>query len=400
MLKNKRLNIPVDYSVQPFDEDRFLKMRVKVMHSGLNLNSTNFSKEAIEKAQPTLANIPLLAFVKKNDGEESEDFAGHEFEIKITENDIKYVYLGRPIGIVPETNNYSVEEDEDGKIFVYTDAYVWKDYANSALDIIERDGVKSVSMEINVDEYEGKEEYFDITGYKYTGIALLGEDVNPAMIGAQAEVANYSVVKTSLSEMMAELKEYFAKEEPAEDNEVVEENSEVAEEEKETVEENNEAVEENSEVADEDSEVVEENNEVIEENSQVANDETEQSTQENFEEKYTELLDKFSKLEDSYNTLIQEVEGLRAFKQNIEKEERESALSNLKEEFSHLEEEFTKELFESDKTIQEIETLLLAEEARQMRAKGSQKYTFNSGIDNSNDSKLDGPIWASLVKNK
>ena len=46
------------------------------MHSGLNLNSSTFGLEAIEKARPTLANIPLLAFIKKVDGDDRADFAG------------------------------------------------------------------------------------------------------------------------------------------------------------------------------------------------------------------------------------------------------------------------------------------------------------------------------------
>jgi hypothetical protein len=211
---NKELKIvklPVSYSAtDSFDSERFMKLRVKVMHTGLNLNNSNFSLAAIEKARPTLANIPLLAFIKKTDGDSNADFAGHEYEIKITEDDIKYVYLGRPIGIVPETNNYAVETDEEGKTFVVVDAYVWKDYANSALDILNRDEVKKVSMEINVNDYEWQDDYsyVDINDYAYTGIALLGEDVREAMIGAQAEVVKFSV--GSITSMLAELKAELA----------------------------------------------------------------------------------------------------------------------------------------------------------------------------------------------
>ena len=188
------------------------------MHSGLNLNNSNFSDEAIGKASPSLRNIPLLAFVKKTDGSGEADFAGHEFEFKITEDGIKYVYLGRPIGMIPETNNYSYEEDEEGVKFVSADAYIWNQYANEAMDIIQRDGSKSVSMEISVDNYEvdDKVGVMDITDFKYTGVAILGDDVQPAMRNARLDLASFSF--DGLGDFMAtfakEIKETLNHEKP------------------------------------------------------------------------------------------------------------------------------------------------------------------------------------------
>ena len=175
------------------------------MHSGLNLNSSTFGLEAIEKARPTLANIPLLAFIKKVDGDDRSDFAGHEWELKITTEGLKYVYLGRPFGIIPETNNYMLETDESGNTFVTVDGYVWKDYANEALDIFERDGAKKVSMEINAYDYEWTDTHVDIKEYSYTGIAVLGDEVSEAMIGAKAEVVRFST--NTITTMMQQLQE-------------------------------------------------------------------------------------------------------------------------------------------------------------------------------------------------
>ena len=189
---HKFLKLPLTYEQTAFDDDRFMKVRIKVMHNGLNLNNSRFSDTSIEKAAKTLSNIPLLAYIKQTDGVEDADFAGHEFEIRITEDEMKYVYLGRPIGMIPETNNYSYEEDEDGIKFVYVDGYIWKDYANEALDIIARDNGKKVSMEIRVDDYDMTDSAIDINDYKYTGITLLGEDIPEAMTGARADISEFS----------------------------------------------------------------------------------------------------------------------------------------------------------------------------------------------------------------
>lgn len=192
-MKKKYLQLPITYEQSNFDnDDRFVKVRIKVMHNGLNLNNSNFSDPAIEKAASSLSNIPLLAFTKVRDGVDESDFLGHEMEFKITEDGVKYVYLGRPIGMIPETNNYSYQESEDGRKFVTVDGYIWTSYANEALDIIQRDGGKNVSMEIKVNSYGENESVIDITDYKYTGIAFLGEDVPPAMMGARADLAEFS----------------------------------------------------------------------------------------------------------------------------------------------------------------------------------------------------------------
>lgn len=193
-MNKKILNLPLSYEQSDFSDERFTKVRVKVMHNGLNLNNSRFSDAVIEAAAPSLKNIPLLAFTKKVDGTDEVDFAGHEFEFKITEDGVKYVYLGRPIGMVPETNAYSYEEDEEGIKFVSVDAYIWNDYANEALDIVRRDNGKSVSMEVGVQDYEFEDGgALDILEYKYNGIVLLGEDVPPAMKNARLDIAEFSM---------------------------------------------------------------------------------------------------------------------------------------------------------------------------------------------------------------
>jgi lipocalin len=204
----KNFSLPIKYEQETFADERFLKLKIYVMHEGKNLNNSNFSMEAIESAKDTIKNIPILAFVKESDGEDQKDFAGHEMELIFKDDQFKFKYLGRPIGVIPaEDNNYHYETIDD-KNYVVVDGYVWKDYANDALDIIERDGVKSQSMEISLNAYEYDDEGIcDITGYKYTGVCLLGDDVLPAMVNAKAEVMSFSAdnMKEVISNMLNEL---------------------------------------------------------------------------------------------------------------------------------------------------------------------------------------------------
>jgi len=346
-MSKRKMNLPIQYEVQKsdFDSERFQKMRIYVMHSGLNLNNSNFGKSAIKKAQSSLANIPILAFVKKQDGTDEQDFGGHEFEIKITENGVDFVYLGRPIGIIPETNNYSFEEDEEGKNFVVVDGYVWKDYANSALDIIARDEVKKVSMEILVHDYKWEDDYIDILDYSYVGIAMLGEDVREAMIGAKAEIINYS--KNAIASMLLELKETLKGGEGTLDN----------------FEEKDDGVVEEETFEEEEEETKEENFEEEEKEEQ------EESEEESFSEKEVELMNEVASLKEEKQTLQSTIDQLQTQIAEYELGQKEAAVEALFQNFPDLEDseeaqQLKTQAMEAD--LEEIEMKLFALRGKQL----------------------------------
>jgi len=220
-LKLENLSLPITYKFEETIDDRFRKISIWVMHDNLNLNNSFFSMESIEDAKETLQNIPILAFVKKQDGTNKEDFAGHEIELNITDGEFKFTYLGRPVGIIPQDNNYRYEVI-DNKTFVVVDGFIWTDYANEALDILERDEVKGNSMEIRVDNfsYDNVNKYTHINKYRYTGLTLLGDDINPAMVGSKAKLFsqvfddNYFALVNELNE---KLKQSFSQNQSSND---------------------------------------------------------------------------------------------------------------------------------------------------------------------------------------
>ena len=382
------INLPVSYSIDSFDNERFLKLRVKVMHTGLNLNNSVFGLEAVEAAKSTLANIPLLAFIKKVDGDDSQsDFAGHEYEIRITENDMKFVYLGRPIGIIPETNNYALETDEEGKIFVVVDAYVWKDYANSALDILNRDEVKKVSMEVIIDEYEWQSDYsyVDILAYKYTGVALLGEDVREAMIGAKAEVVKFSA--DSISTMMQELKTALAAfsanepEEEKEEEEVVETQMSVNDSEDTTEEFTENKIDEPA-AAEEPVEEMSAEPEIDEPTST--------STHRDFESEINALTEQI-------NQLTLENNELKEYKANIEAEKLQIAKDALFAEFEDLDEEEIAPLKEQNFSLEDLEIRLFALRGKKVKVNTTPKLGIEPSLFSASKTKVE-PEYAELIR--
>lgn len=433
MKMHKFLKLPLTYEQTAFDDDRFMKVRIKVMHNGLNLNNSRFSDTSIEKAAKTLSNIPLLAYIKQTDGVEDADFAGHEFEIRITEDEMKYVYLGRPIGMIPETNNYSYEEDEDGIKFVYVDGYIWKDYANEALDIIARDNGKKVSMEIRVDDYDMTDSAIDINDYKYTGITLLGEDIPEAMTGARADISEFSqeTMQEFIANFSSDLGEAMDPSErkeigrpiPEEDFEIKEveagvgEKDEVVEEEEigRPIEEEEEVVEEPIEEEEAEEEEPVEEEEAIEE-EEPAEEETEEEEPVEKEEEIkreeginsdlddikilnNELQADLDALQAKYDALEIELKDLRDFKANIEKTDRDAKLQEIVSEFSDLEESEISDVVASYSALEDIELRLFAIRGKKnsVESKGIVTYTAYDGIISKDSSSGDEPSWHSLI---
>lgn len=209
------LSLPVRYEVESTSDDRFKKIKIYVMHDKKNLNNSYFDMTIIDTAKESIKNIPILAFVKSVDGTNESDFGGHEFEIAITDGDLKFKYLGRPIGVIPAENNNYHYETIDEKTFVVVDGYVWTDYANEALDILERDKEKGQSMEIRIDEgkWDLDNGWYAVNKYRYTGVTILGDNVTPAMTNAKVKLIDEdtSNFSTNVTKMVEELNQYLTK---------------------------------------------------------------------------------------------------------------------------------------------------------------------------------------------
>jgi len=199
---------------ETFDSDKFIKLRLRVCHDGTNPNGSSFIVENMEKAKESIKNIPMLAHVII-DADGKPQFGAHDTHIeedKANEGEYRLIYDEQPIGGVPETNNYE-NSDYQGRNYVYTDAFVWKDYSNYSQSIIERDKNIKLSMEIIVDSYsyDNKTKTFNIINYRYKGITLLGNNNGTGMIDALATTESFSDNKQKFFNLMSDLKEDIIK---------------------------------------------------------------------------------------------------------------------------------------------------------------------------------------------
>lgn len=192
-----------DYKVE---DTRFTKVKIYVLHTGLNLNNSVFEKESVEAAIPSIYNTSILGFIEENSNGD-EDFSDHRISLSIEKGKIKSTYKGSAYGVIPESCNPRWEKKvcDDGveREFLCVDGLLWNKFEASK-DIYDRDLFKDQSMEL-ADNYEGhfdKDGHFVFSKFFFDGCCALSNGVLPAMTGASINV-NFSV-----DEIQAKLEQF------------------------------------------------------------------------------------------------------------------------------------------------------------------------------------------------
>lgn len=196
-MQNKITSLYSTFSVngELADNDtRFLSATIDVMHDGINLNKSSFTKDVVNECIDSIKNTPVLGFIKYDSSSKENDFKGHEYVLTRTENGIEEKYIGSAYGVIPESCNprWFTKMCDDGveRDFLQVDALLWTKFDDST-DIINRDSEKAQSMELQIDSIEGEEDesgIFHFSKFKFDGCCILGDGVEPAMTGANVKV--------------------------------------------------------------------------------------------------------------------------------------------------------------------------------------------------------------------
>ena len=192
---NKRFSIPSKFELSnevALNNPDFHLVKVRIMSSGENYNGSSFTINSLNNAKDSVAYTPVLAnIVKREDGQ--YDYNGHDVdtEIKMDYNGnvmIEETYIERPVGVFLN-NSTEIKYDEELEVnYIQAYAILWGTYSKS-VEILKRDGVKDVSVEIEVLQGEFREDgYYEIQEYNILGTTLLGNDNLPAIEGSKVEM--------------------------------------------------------------------------------------------------------------------------------------------------------------------------------------------------------------------
>ena len=180
MKKRANMSCLFSQSTEPISSN-LVPVKLTLLHDDLNRNSSSISMDAIKMAEPSLKNKPILAYIRKDENGEY-DFAGHEIEITLTDDGrVKTTYLERPVGIIPESTKVEYIS-KDGKIYATCTGYIYKDYSNETLELIEKTNGKCVSVELTIEDgHIDMDSIFHITKFDYLGVTILSDDRRPGM---------------------------------------------------------------------------------------------------------------------------------------------------------------------------------------------------------------------------
>ena len=183
------------------------------MYTGKNRNMSIISKNAVEKALPSLAGIPIVGEFSV----ESKDFKGHGGKIDLDSYD--FVHTTKPYGFVPESATYEWEEvktrDGSREYLTIDGCYLWTGRYEEAYSVIENGKGQSMEIEVTDGFWNEDEEAYQIDNFLFSALCILGDEVQPAF--EDASITAYSLDKDSFkqefNQMLSELKSIQEKEE-------------------------------------------------------------------------------------------------------------------------------------------------------------------------------------------
>ena len=358
---------------------------IKVLYLGKNRNGSYFDKETAERMANTLPGVPIVGAYRKD----VDDFGDHGEVVHIENGEISFSCATKPYGFVAPDAKVWFKDYEDfdefgnkvERTYLMTNGYLW----TGMYPEIERCVTEGMgqSMELDGDtmdgrwaeDYEEQVEFFIVNDATFTKLCVLGDTVEPCFEGASVEAPNVSKTFSkdnfthTLFDMMGELR-YALQEggsDMPEDSTVVEPTAEEVVEL--PAEESTEVVDApEPEFAEKDEEKPEEGDsadEVDVDDKSDPEDEDEEREPEDkhaladevdFESKFNEVAERLADLEARYAELEVEAAGLREFKLNAVRAEKEAVV----EKYHMLSDEDKAEVVENldSFSLEEIESKL------------------------------------------
>ena len=355
------IDSPEFINLQPLDINPLMsKCEIKVLYIGENRNHSFITKDVATEMSKTLRGAPIVGYYK----EENQDFRDHGDQIIIDEKGIQFKCLTKPYGFVSPDAEVWFQKFEDtddfgNKIvreYLMTTGFLWTGQFEEAKLAIEQG--RPHSMELDKDTLDGywsenvntKMELFIVNDAIFSKLCILGDDVEPCFEGSSVTAPNVSTnfskvddnFKQTLFSMMQDLK--FAleggnmakvdEEKKDKTNETVENKTDKTTEEVKDIktEIDNKDKDKKKNYTKEDKK--EEDNPAPAEDKkpEEKKEETKTPAEDKKEEDKKDKKDyalMYSELETKYNDLSAKYESLVAFKQNVEKQQKEELISGF-----------------------------------------------------------------------
>ena len=353
--KKITVNAFVTFSdIEPNLNPSFHQAKTRIMAIESVANRCNFSVESVEKGLPTLKNVPIVTQYNTETG----NFKGHEFDV-----DGSAMTYG--IGVIPESAEQWIEEVEENgetKHYLCSDVLLWK-RQKKEFEFIQNHKDLSVSMEVMITDATFDDDVYNINSFYFTAVTVLGIGVTPAFNSANITFSQMNNVE----QMMFELNNF-----ESEENTMPKASKQFEDEQSVKPQETEQHQEQEKQPEPEQHKEPEIDYKKLLEEEQVESGRTiRELTQER--DVLTQQLEQLkSDSAKELKDVMAELEELREYKHNIEKQQRQVAIDNVLDNFKDLQEtDDFKELIKNvDKlTPEQLEDKFYAIVGKQARAK-------------------------------
>ena len=359
--KKITVNAFVTFSdIEPNLNPSFHQAKTRIMAIESVANKCNFSVESVEKGLPTLKNVPIVTQYNTETG----NFKGHEFDV-----DGSAMTYG--IGVIPESAEQWIEEVEENgvtKHYLCSDVLLWK-RQKKEFEFIQNHKDLSVSMEVMITDATFDDDVYNINSFYFTAVTVLGIGVTPAFNSANITFSQMNNVEQMMFELnnfeseentMPKASKQFEEEQAVEPQEAAEPQQTQEQEAKEP----------------EQPKEPEIDYKKLLEEEQVESGRTIRALTEERDVLTQQLSDLKKSQSKEMEEIMKELEDLRSYKSNIEKEQRKVAIEGVLDNFKDLQEvdEF-KELMKGidNLTPQQLEDKCYAIVGKQARAKRAKQ---------------------------
>ena len=361
--KKITVNAFVTFSdIEPNLNPSFHQAKTRIMAIESVANRCNFSVESVEKGLPTLKNVPIVTQYNTETG----NFKGHEFDV-----DGSAMTYG--IGVIPESAEQWIEEVEENgvtKHYLCSDVLLWK-RQKKEFEFIQNHKDLSVSMEVMITDATFENDIYNIDSFYFTAVTVLGIGVTPAFNSANITFSQMNNVE----QMMFELNNFESEENtmPKAGKQFEDEQQQAEPQQAEPQPTQESGAKEPEQEQPKEPEI--DYKKLLEE-EQVESGRTIRALTEERDVLTQQLSDLKKSQSKEMEEIMKELEDLRSYKSNIEKEQRRVAIEGVLDNFKDLQEtdEF-KELVKGidNLTPQQLEDKCYAIVGKQARAKRAKQ---------------------------
>lgn len=367
-ITNKKITVNafVTFSnIEPNLNPSFHQAKTRIMAIESIANRCNFSTESVMKGLPTLKNVPIVTQYNNETG----NFKGHEFD-----NDGSAMTYG--IGVIPESAEQWIEEVEENgetKHYLCSDVLLWK-RQKKEFEFIQNHKNLSVSMEVMITDATFENDIYNIDSFYFTAVTVLGIGVTPAFDSANI---TFTQQNSDVAQMMFELNNFESEENtmPKAGKQFEDEQQPQQTEPQPNQEPEGKQQEPEQQEPEKQKEPEIDYKKLLEE-EQVESGRTIRALTEERDVLTQQIADLKKSQSKEMEEIMKELEDLRSYKSNIEKEQRKIAIDGVLDNFKDLHEtdEF-KELIKGidDLTPQQLEDKCYAIVGKQARAKRAKQ---------------------------